>query len=154
MRQERDTGRSVPGFESFTITEDGGVYEAASGSRLRSWLDADGYWRVQVWRRGKYNQRRYFNKRVSHLVAMTWLGIDPRRDGAMVWPLDGCSENHHADNLVAITATGDAVQFERDTRVNGTFDANQARNLRREWLSRQNFSRVKQNASYAAAYLL
>jgi hypothetical protein len=68
---------------------------------------------------------------------MAWLGVDPRRDGVAIWPLDGCAENHHVANLVAITATGDVVQFERDTRVNGTFDANQARNLRREFISRK-----------------
>lgn len=151
MRQERDTGRIVPGFDSFTVTEDGGVYR--DGERLRSWVDPYGYWRVRV-RASKRTGRRYFNKRISHLVAMAWLGIDPRRDAVEIWPLDGDASNHHAANLVTVSSSGDVIQFERDTRPKSDFDANQARKLRREWISRQNFRLHETIPEKLPAYLI
>lgn len=114
----------------YAITESGGVYR--DGRRLRAWVDADGYWRVRVNLGGRGREIR-----VAHLVATAWLGIFPRDDRMMIWPLDGDASNHHLCNLVAIPRTSEASRFEKDTRVSGDFDANQSRRMRREFISRK-----------------
>lgn len=128
--REAECGTISRPLGKYAITVSGGVYR--DGTRLRAWIDPDGYWRVRVRGNGKTRE-----VRVAHLVAMTWLGIDPRRDGAAIWPLDGDASNHHASNLVAIPRTSEAARFEKDTRVSSDFDADQSRRMRREWLSRQ-----------------
>lgn len=128
------SGKVAENFEEYVISAGGDVFRGSQ--RIAAYIDADGYWRVRVSRLGRIREIR-----VAHLVASAWCGITDklRQDKRLtIWPLDGDASNHHAENLVAVQAR-DAVQFERDTRVNGTFDANQARNLRREWVSRQKF---------------
>lgn len=114
----------------YVVSKSGGVYR--DGRRLRAWVDADGYWRVRVNLGGRGREIR-----VAHLVAMTWLGVFPREDRMMIWPLDGDASNHHLCNLVAIPRTSEASRFEKDTRVSGDFDAEQSRRMRREFISRK-----------------
>lgn len=123
-----------PGFEDYVVSKSGGVYR--DGRRLAAWVDADGYWRVRI-RASKTTGRKYFDKRVSHLVAATWRWPYDSLRGHMVWPLDGDASNHHADNLIVIPRTSDAARFEKDTRISGDFDADQQRRMRRDWISRE-----------------
>lgn len=133
--QKTVSGKVAENFGEYVITVDGGVYHG--GERQHAWQDPFGYWKVRVKRLNRYREIR-----VSHLVASAWLGVTEsirRSETLAIWPRDGDASNHHAGNLVVIAQTGESIQFERDTRVKGGFDANQARNLRREWISRRKF---------------
>lgn len=83
-----------PYDDNYYVSKRGDVYSVRTKKMLKHYIDADGYHRVDLYKK---------HKKVHKLVYITWIGNIP--DGKQINHKDDNKDNNDADNLYAGTQT-------------------------------------------------